>query len=229
MRLLLIEDEQALRDQLCTRLAQAGNVVEASGDGQEGLYLGMEYPFDVAVIDLGLPRLPGMEIIRRLRAAGKTFPILILTVQGRWQDKVEGLRAGADDYLVKPFHVEELIARLNALQRRAAGWAQSVLRCGPVSLDTASHQVSVDERALELTAFEYKVLEYLMLHAGRVVSKTELTEHLYEQDFDRDSNVIEVFIGRLRRKLDPDNRLNPIETLRGQGYRFTLPRVDAVS
>jgi two-component system, OmpR family, response regulator PhoP len=228
MRLLVIEDEQALRDQLCARLAQAGNVVEASGDGQEGLYLGLEYPFDVAVIDLGLPRLPGMEIIRRLRAAGKTFPILILTVQGRWQDKVEGLRAGADDYLVKPFHVEELIARLDALQRRAAGWAQSLLRCGPVSLDTASHQVHVDEHALDLTAFEYKVLEYLMLHAGRVVSKTELTEHLYEQDFDRDSNVIEVFIGRLRRKLDPDNQLNPIETLRGQGYRFTLPRADAV-
>jgi len=228
MRLLLIEDEQALRDQLCARLTQAGNVVEASGDGQEGLYLGMEYPFDVAVIDLGLPRLPGMEIIRRLRAAGKTFPILILTVQGRWQDKVEGLRAGADDYLVKPFHVEELIARLNALQRRAAGWAQSLLRCGPVSLDTASHQVHLDERMLDLTAFEYKVLEYLMLHAGRVLSKTELTEHLYEQDFDRDSNVIEVFIGRLRRKLDPDNSLNPIETLRGQGYRFTLPRADAV-
>lgn len=228
MRLLLIEDEQALRDQLCAHLTQAGNVVEASGDGQEGMYLGLEYPFDVAVIDLGLPRLPGMEIIRRLRAAGKTFPILILTVQGRWQDKVEGLRAGADDYLVKPFHVEELIARLNALQRRAAGWAQSLLRCGPVSLDTASHQVQVDDRSLDLTAFEYKVLEYLMLHAGRVVSKTELTEHLYEQDFDRDSNVIEVFIGRLRRKLDPDNRLNPIETLRGQGYRFTLPRADAV-
>jgi two-component system, OmpR family, response regulator PhoP len=136
VRLLLIEDEQALRDQLCARLTQAGNVVESSADGQEGLYLGLEYPFDVAVIDLGLPRLPGMEIIRRLRAAGKTFPILILTVQGRWQDKVEGLRAGADDYLVKPFHVEELVARLNALQRRAAGWAQSVLRCGPVSLDT---------------------------------------------------------------------------------------------
>jgi two-component system response regulator PhoP len=165
-----------------------------------------------------------MELIRRLRSAGKSFPILILTVQGRWQDKVEGLSAGADDYLVKPFHVEELLARLNALRRRAAGWAQSLLRCGPITLDIASREVRVGEHAVDLTAYEYKVLEYLMLHAGQVVSKTELTEHLYEQDYDRDSNVIEVFIGRLRRKLDPEGRLNPIETLRGQGYRFALDR-----
>jgi two-component system response regulator PhoP len=184
----------------------------------------MEYPFDVAVVDLGLPQLPGMEIIRRLRAAGKSFPILILTVQGRWQEKVEGLSSGADDYLVKPFHVEELLARLTALRRRAAGWTRSVLHCGPIALDMSSHEVRVHDQPVALTAFEYKILEYLMLHSGEVISKTDLTERLYEQDFDRDSNVIEVFIRRLRRKLDPDNRLHPIDTLRGQGYRFTLPR-----
>jgi two-component system, OmpR family, response regulator PhoP len=224
MRLLLIEDEAALREQLHKRLTREGYVVEAAGNGQEGLYLGLEYPFDAGVVDLGLPGLPGMEVIRRLRTAGKTFPVLILTVQGRWQDKVQGLSAGADDYLVKPFHMEELLARVNALLRRAAGWAQSVLRCGPVALDMASHQVHVDDHRVDLTAYEYKVLEYLMLHSGQLVSKADLTERLYEQDFDRDSNVIEVFIRRLRRKLDPDNRLNPIETLRGQGYRFSLER-----
>jgi two-component system response regulator PhoP len=224
MRVLVIEDETDLREQLRRQLARAGYAVEVAADGEEGLYLAREYPVDVAVVDLGLPKLSGMEVIRRLRAAGKTFPILILTVQGRWQDKVEGLSAGADDYLVKPFHVEELLARLSALLRRAAGWAQSLLRCGPVSLDMAAREVRVGDRPVDLTAYEYKVLEYLMLHAGQVVSKTELTEHLYEQDYDRDSNVIEVFVRRLRRKLDPEDRLNPIETLRGQGYRFALER-----
>lgn len=224
MRVLVVEDETALREQLAARLKQEGHVVDAAADGKEGLYFASEYPLDIAIIDLGLPLLSGIEVIRRLRAADKIFPILILTARGSWQDKVQGLEAGADDYLVKPFEMEELLARLKALQRRAAGWTQSVLHCGPVALDTGAQTVHLHDQALELTTFEYKVLEYLMLHAGQVVSKTELTDHLYEQDFERDSNVIEVFVGRLRRKLDPDNKLQPIETLRGRGYRLTLPR-----
>lgn len=224
MRVLLIEDETSLREQLREHLKAAGHVVDTAADGEEGLYAGSEYPIDIAVIDLGLPKLPGIEVIKRLRAAGKAFPILILTARGRWQDKVEGLEAGADDYLVKPFEVEELLARLRALQRRASGWSQSTLQCGPVLLDTAAQTLQVGGAPVELTSYEYRVLEYLMLHSGEVVSKIDLTEHLYEQDYDRDSNVIEVFIGRLRRKLDPDNTLNPIETVRGRGYRFALER-----
>ena len=222
MRVLVIEDEASLRGQLVSHLQQQGYAVDAAEDGEEGAYLGSEYPFDVAVVDLGLPKLSGIEVIQRLRRQGLTYPILILTARGRWQDKVEGLEAGADDYLVKPFHMEELMARLNALMRRAAGWAQPVIHCGPITLDTAAQQVSVEGRAVDLTAYEYKALEYLMLHRGEVISKTDLTEHLYDQDYDRDSNVIEVFIGRLRRKLDPGNQIKPIETLRGRGYRFAL-------
>ncbi len=224
MRILIIEDEVALREQLVDRLRAEGYAVDASGDGNEGLYLGSEYPIDVAVVDLGLPGLSGVDVIRRWRAAERSFPILILTARGRWQDKVEGLEAGADDYLVKPFHVEELMARLRALIRRASGWSQPVLRCGPVALDTGCQAVSVNGADVELTAYEYKLLEYLMLQAGQVISKTDLTEHLYDEDLDRDSNVLEVLIGRLRRKLDPDRSLNPIETLRGRGYRFRLER-----
>jgi len=227
MRVLIVEDEAALRAPLVARLKAEGHVVDAAADGKEGLYFASEYPLDIAIIDLGLPQLSGIEVIRQLRAAGKTFPILILTARGSWQDKVQGLEAGADDYLVKPFEMEELLARLKALLRRASGWTQSVLRCGPVALDTGAQTVHLHAQALELTTFEYKVLEYLMLHAGQVVSKSELTDHLYEQDFERDSNVIEVFVGRLRRKLDPDNQLQPIETLRGRGYRLTLPRSPA--
>lgn len=224
MRVLLIEDEDNLRTQLRDRLKAEGHVVDTAADGEEGLYAGTEYPIDIAVIDLGLPKLSGIEVIRRLRAAEKRFPILILTARGRWQDKVEGLEAGADDYLVKPFEVEELLARLRALLRRAAGWTQATLQCGPILLDTSAQTVQVNDQPVELTSYEYRVLEYLILHSGEVVSKTTLTEHLYEQDYDRDSNVIEVFIGRLRRKLDPDNQLNPIETVRGRGYRFALER-----
>ena len=222
MRILVIEDESALRQQLENRLREAGYAVDSAADGEDGFYLGRENPADLAVVDLGLPKLSGIDVIRRWRDAGRNFPILILTARGRWQDKVEGLNAGADDYLVKPFQAEELLARINALLRRAAGVAQPVLRCGPVTLDTAARTVQLDGRPLELTGHEYKVLEYLMLNRGKVVSKTELTEHVYDQDFDRDSNVIEVFIGRLRRKLDPDNRYQPVETLRGRGYRFVL-------
>jgi two-component system response regulator PhoP len=223
MRLLVIEDETSLRRQLCEQLRAAGYGVDDAANGKDGLVHGREYPIDLAVVDIGLPDLSGIEVIRAWRKQDKRFPVLILTARGRWQDKVEGLEAGADDYLVKPFHVEELLARVNALLRRAAGLAQPVVTCGPIMLDTAAQAVRVDKRALELTAYEYKVLEYLMLHAGEVVSKTTLTEHVYDQDFDRDSNVIEVFIGRLRKKLDPDDRFRPIETLRGRGYRFTLP------
>ena len=224
MRVLIIEDETLLREQLRVRLKAEGHVVDTAADGEEGLYAGREYPIDIAVIDLGLPKLSGIEVIRSLRAAGKDFPILILTARGRWQDKVEGLEAGADDYLVKPFEVEELLARLRALVRRTSGWTQSTLQCGPILMDTSAQSVQVNGRAIELTTYEYKVLEHLMLHSGEVISKTDLTEHLYEQDFDRDSNTIEVFIGRLRRKLDPDGTLNPVETVRGRGYRFALPR-----
>ena len=222
MRVLVVEDELRLREELATRLRQEGFVVDQAADGEEGQYLGREYPIDVGVVDLGLPKLSGIDLIRHLRSEGKAFPILILTARDRWQDKVEGLEAGGDDYLVKPFHMEELLARLKALMRRSAGWTQSELIFGALHIDIGTQQVIVDEKSIELTAYEYRVLEYLVLRAGQVVSKSELTEHIYDQDFDRDSNVIEVFIGRLRRKLDPDGALNVIETLRGRGYRFAL-------
>ena len=220
MHILVVEDETRLREQLSERLRNIGYVVDAAADGEEGLYYCEEYPLDLAIIDIGLPKLSGIELIRRLRSRDINFPILILTARGNWQDKVDGLESGADDYLVKPFRFEELEARLNALLRRASGWSKPVLDCGPISLDTGRQSLTVSGRSVELTAFEYRVLEYLMLHAGQVISKTDLTNNIYEQDHDRDSNVLEVFIGRLRRKLDPDNSLRPIETLRGRGYRF---------
>jgi two-component system response regulator PhoP len=224
MRLLLVEDDQTLARSLAAQLERAGYRVQSAEDGREGLYYAREFPIDVAIVDLGLPSLSGVELIRSLREEGKDTPILVLTARDRWQDKVEALKLGADDYVVKPFHVEELLARVDALVRRAGGWAQSQLVCGPVTLDTRTQEVSVEGSRLELTSFEYKLLEYLMLHAGEVVSKSQITEALYDQDFERDSNVIEVFIGRLRRKLDPDGAFKPIETLRGRGYRLSLPR-----
>jgi len=224
MRVLLVEDEAPLRETLAARLKREGFAVDTAGDGEEGLYHGREVPFDIAVIDLGLPKMSGMDLVKALRAEGQKFPILILTARSSWQDKVEGLKSGADDYLVKPFHVEELLARLNALLRRAAGWSKPSLDCGPVKLDLSAQTVTVNGTGVDLTSYEYKVLEYLMLHAGELVSKADLTEHIYQQDFDRDSNVLEVFIGRLRKKLDPEGEIKPIETVRGRGYRFAIPR-----
>lgn len=224
MRILIVEDESALRDSLSAAFQQHGYTVSAAADGEEGTFAGTEYPIDVAIIDMGLPKVPGLELIRRLRAQGKQFPILILTARDRWQDKVEALSSGADDYVVKPFQIEEVLARVQALLRRAGGWAQPVLRCGDIALDTRAQSVSLAGSPVELTSFEYRILELLMLRAGEVISKTELTEKIYEQDFERDSNVIEVFVGRLRKKLDPDNTRQPIETLRGRGYRIALPR-----
>ena len=224
MRLLLVEDDPNLSRSLAAQLEQAGYSVEKSTDGREGLYYAREYPVDLAIVDLGLPSMSGVELIKQLRADVKEYPILVLTARDRWQDKVEVLKLGADDYVVKPFNVEELLARVDALLRRAGGWAQSELVCGPIVLDTRTQEVKVNDAKLELTSFEYKLLEYLMLHAGEVLSKTQITEALYSEDFERDSNVIEVFIGRLRRKLDPENSYKPIETLRGRGYRLAAER-----
>jgi two-component system response regulator PhoP len=224
MRVLLVEDDQTLNQSLAAQLEKAGYAVDRAEDGREGLYYALEYPIDLAIVDLGLPSVSGVELIKQVRADGKAYPILVLTARDRWQDKVEALKLGADDYVVKPFHVEELLARVDALLRRAGGWAQSELVCGPIVLDTRTQEVKVKGEKLELTSFEYKLLEYLMLHAGEVLSKTQITEALYEEDFERDSNVIEVFIGRLRKKLDPESEYKPIETLRGRGYRLAVAR-----
>jgi len=203
-----------------------GGVGNRQGGAEEGLFAATELPLDVAIIDLGLPKLSGLDVIRRTRGQRKSYPILILTARDRWEDKVEGLQAGADDYVVKPFHFEEVLARVQALLRRAGGWASSELVCGAVALDTRAQTVKVHGAPVELTSFEYRILEHLMLRAGEVISKTELTERLYDEESERDSNVIEVLVGRLRRKLDPGEQLHPIETLRGRGYRFALARSD---
>ncbi len=228
MRILVIEDDNTLRETLAAQLTESGFAVEQAADGKEGLYFALEYPIDLAIVDLGLPEMSGLDIIREVRKQGKSFPILILTARDRWEDKVDGLDAGADDYVVKPFQFEEVIARVNALVRRSGGWASSEMIAGPVSLDLSRQELKVNDVAIELTSYEYKIIEYLMVRAGQVISKTELTERLYDQDFERDSNVIEVFVGRLRKKLDPDNSIKPIETLRGRGYRFGLERKQSV-
>ncbi len=220
MKLLIIEDEQNIRDELTAFAKEQGYVAETAEDGEEGVYLGSEFNYDLAIIDLGLPKLDGISVIKQLREQNKTFPILILTARSHWQEKVDGLEAGADDYLVKPFHQEELRARVHALIRRATGNIKSDLVFGNIAVSTTNKTVTVDETTIELTSYEYNTLEYLALNKDRPVSKTELTEHLYHQDFERDSNVIEVFIGRLRKKLDPEGTVKPIKTVRGLGYRF---------
>jgi two-component system response regulator PhoP len=224
MRVLIVEDEVALRDSLKEKLAGAGFTVDVASDGEEGMFAALEFPLDVAIVDLGLPKVSGLDVIRRVREQRKSYPILILTARDRWQDKVEGLQAGADDYVAKPFHFEEVLARVQALLRRSGGWASPELACGAVSLDTRAQTVKVNGAPVELTTFEYRILEHLMLRAGEVISKTELTERLYDEESERDSNVIEVLVGRLRRKLDPQDSVKPIETLRGRGYRFALAR-----
>lgn len=224
MRALVIEDDPDLREQVMRFLSDEGFAVDIAADGENGAYMAEEYPADVAVVDLGLPGVPGIEIIRRVRKAGRKYPILILTARDGWETKVEGLEAGADDYLVKPFHKEELIARVRALVRRVGGWTQATLNSGPYIVDTSAKSVMVDGKPVDLTSYEFRVLEYLLTHAGKVISKSELTEHLYTEDEERDSNVIEVFIRRLRSKLDPESSYNPITTLRGSGYRWDLPR-----
>ena len=222
MRLLIVEDEDNLRQQLQEALIAKQFAVDVAADGREGLFKGRESPYDLAIIDLGLPEISGIELISQLRTLGKTFPILILTARTDWQDKVEGLEAGADDYVVKPFHVEEVYARINALLRRSAGIASPQWQFGDLCIDTSAKTAAMNGEAMELTSYEYNTLEYLAHHAGKVISKVQLTEHLYDQDFDRDSNVIEVFIGRLRKKIDPTGELKPIATIRGQGYRFDM-------
>jgi two-component system response regulator PhoP len=223
MRILLVEDDTGLQTSLAEILRDAGYAVDVSGDGIEGLFYGAEYPVDLAIIDLGLPGMPGLELIRKLREQERQFPILILTARSEWQDKVEGLESGADDYLTKPFHPEELKARVGALLRRSAGHAQPLIELGPLKIDLVSQRVFDGEQEIELTTYEYKVFEYLLMHPDEVVTKTVLSEHIYEEDADRDSNVIEVFVGRLRRKIDPNGEMNPIETLRGRGYRLSNP------
>jgi len=222
MRILVIEDEQDLLTDIKTRLQSEAYIVDTSAEGNEGYFFATEYPLDAAIIDIGLPGMSGIEIIKKLRQQGSTLPILILTARSRWQEKVEGLEAGADDYLVKPFQMEELLARLKALLRRASGSASTELSCGCLTLKLETQQVLRDAEVVDITAFEYRMLEYLIRHSNEAVSKTRLADYLYPHDDDRDSNVIEVLIGRLRKKLDPDGSLKPIETLRNRGYRFTL-------
>ena len=219
MRILVVEDDADLNRQLVGALETAGYVVDSARDGEEGHFLGDTEPYDAVVLDIGLPRMDGLSVLEAWRRDGRKMPVLILTARDRWSDKVQGIDAGADDYVAKPFHIEEVLARIRALVRRAAGHASNEIECGPVRIDTKSGRVTVDGNPVKLTSHEYRVLEYLMHHRDRVVSRTELTEHLYDQDFDRDSNTIEVFVGRLRKKLPAEL----IDTVRGLGYRIVTP------
>ena len=219
MRLLVVEDDPDLNRQLVTALSDAGYAVDAAFDGEEGHYLGDTEPYDAVVLDLGLPKKDGLSVLEQWRRDERTMPVLILTARERWSDKVAGMDAGADDYVAKPFHMEEVLARLRALLRRSAGHARNEIECGPLRVDTKTARVTVDGQAIKLTSHEYRLLSYLMHHTGRVVSRTELVEHLYDQDFDRDSNTIEVFVGRIRKKLGVD----VIQTVRGLGYLLTPP------
>ncbi|MBO9123243.1 MULTISPECIES: response regulator transcription factor [unclassified Rhizobium] len=219
MRILVVEDDVNLNRQLSETLKEAGYVVDQAFDGEEGHFLGDTEPYDAIILDIGLPELDGVSVLEKWRGAGRGMPVLILTARDRWSDKVAGIDAGADDYVTKPFHVEEVLARIRALIRRAAGHSSSEIVCGPVRLDTKTSKAVVNGVALKLTSHEYRLLAYLMHHMGEVVSRTELVEHMYDQDFDRDSNTIEVFVGRLRKKMGVDL----IETVRGLGYRIQAP------
>jgi two-component system, OmpR family, response regulator len=219
VRLLVVEDDKDLNRQIVSALEQAGYAVDRAYDGEEGCHLGENEPYDAVILDLGLPKLDGVGVLQAWRRAGKAMPVIILTARDRWSDKVQGFDAGADDYVTKPFHMEEILARVRAVLRRAAGHATSELVCGPVRLDTRAGRVTVDGNPVKLTSHEYRLMAYLMHHVGRVVSRTEIVEHLYDQDFDRDSNTIEVFVGRLRRKLGVD----VIQTVRGLGYVLQAP------
>jgi len=219
MRMLVVEDDPDLNRQLVSALEEAGYVVDSASNGEDGHFLGDTEPYDAVILDLGLPKMDGVTVLEKWRREGRKMPVLILTARDRWSDKVAGFDAGADDYVAKPFFMEEVLARLRALLRRSTGHASSELECGKLMIDTRSSRVTIDGRAVKLTSLEYRLLEYLMHHQGRVISRTELVEHLYDQDFDRDSNTIEVFVGRLRRKLGKD----VIETVRGLGYRLIAP------
>ncbi|MEZ2129016.1 MULTISPECIES: response regulator transcription factor [unclassified Sinorhizobium] len=219
MRILVVEDDLNLNRQLSETLKEAGYVVDQAFDGEEGHFLGDTEPYDAIILDIGLPEMDGVTVLEKWRGAGRVMPVLILTARDRWSDKVAGIDAGADDYVTKPFHVEEVLARIRALIRRAAGHASSEIVCGPVRLDTKSSKAMVNGKTLKLTSHEYRLLAYLMHHMGEVVSRSELVEHMYDQDFDRDSNTIEVFVGRLRKKMGVDI----IETVRGLGYRIQAP------
>lgn len=216
MRILVVEDDESLNRQLCEALTDAGYVVDSSHDGEDGHFLGDTEPYDAVVLDIGLPHMDGISVLEAWRRDGRTMPVLLLTARDRWSDKVQGIDAGADDYVAKPFHMEEVLARLRALVRRAAGHASNEITAGPVRLDVKAGRVTVEGQAIKLTSHEFRLLAYLMLHKGKVISRTELTEHLYDQDFDRDSNTIEVFVGRLRKKLPEEL----IQTIRGLGYQI---------
>lgn len=220
MKILVVEDDALLRHHLCYQLKALGHQPLAAEQAEQALYFSADYALDVAIVDLGLPGMSGLDLIRELRSKGQSFPILILTARGSWQDKVQGLEAGADDYVVKPFQFEELEARLNALMRRSAGFAKPEISAGSLRLDLARKQAFVEEEAITLTAFEYKILEYLMRHHQQVIAKERLIEQLYDEDSGRDSNVLEVLVARLRKKIEQATGDNPIATVRGQGYMF---------
>ena len=219
MRVLIVEDEKDLNRQLKEAVTEAGYAVDVAHDGEEGHFLGDTEPYDAVILDIGLPKMDGLTVLETWRADGRKMPVLLLTARDRWSDKVAGIDAGADDYVAKPFHIEEVLARLRALIRRASGHASSELVCGPLKLDTRASKAEIDGQVLKLTSHEFRLLSYLMHHRDKVVSRTELVEHLYDQDFDRDSNTIEVFVGRLRKKMGVDL----IETVRGMGYRLQEP------
>ncbi len=226
MKVLIVEDEMNIRESLVSSFKSQGFATESASDGVEGLYIAQEYPIDIAIVDIGLPGISGLKLIETLRADGVQIPIIVLTARDSWQDKVEGLSTGADDYMAKPFQFEELLARCNALLRRTAGFSTPKIKFADIELDTMAQLVNKDGKNIELTAYEYKVIEYLFMNPKKVVSKTELTEHIYDQDFDRDSNVLEVFVGRLRKKIDPEQDIKLIQTQRGKGYRLNPDYVE---